>query len=194
MSRHIKLENFRFKVKAIYYSYFYWRSFILNFFNFFSSLLGAKLVLRILGAKIGCNTRIHNRIIIQNAPHGHCSNLSIGNNVYIGPKCLFDLSSKITINNNCAIAADVNFITHFDVGETRLKNIFSRTEGNILINDNVFIGVGCTILNNVNIGSYTIIGAMSLVNKDISGYQIMFGTPAIFRNNISCQKIDNNEK
>ena len=48
----------------------------------------------------------------------------------------------------------------------------------ILIKEGAWIGDGATILQRVTIGKYAIIGADSLVNKDIPGVWMAIGTPA----------------
>lgn len=49
--------------------------------------------------------------------------------------------------------------------------------GCIRIDDNVFVGANSTILANVHIGSDIIIGAGSLVNKDLEGGYVYAGVP-----------------
>ncbi len=88
----------------------------------------------------------------------------------------------ISFGNNVWIASQVSFVTH-DVIHRMLNNCiegggFRENIGCIEINDNVFIGANTVILPNVSIGSNTIIGAGSLVNKDIPGGGIYAGVPA----------------
>lgn len=47
----------------------------------------------------------------------------------------------------------------------------------IVIEDDVWIGAHCTILGGVKIGAHTVIGAHSLVTKDIPPYSIAYGVP-----------------
>jgi acetyltransferase-like isoleucine patch superfamily enzyme len=51
----------------------------------------------------------------------------------------------------------------------------------ILVEDDVWIGAHCTILGGVTIGAHSIIGANSLVNKDIPPYSIAYGVPCKVR-------------
>lgn len=50
--------------------------------------------------------------------------------------------------------------------------------GTIIIGDNVWIGAGCTVLNNVTIGDNSIIGAGSVVTKDVPPSSVYAGNPA----------------
>ena len=54
----------------------------------------------------------------------------------------------------------------------------------IVIENNVWIGKGCTILKGVTIKTGSVIGANSLVNMDIPEYSIAVGTPAKIIKNI----------
>lgn len=75
------------------------------------------------------------------------------------------------------------FITH-DVIHSMLNNRegndfeFKEKVGDIHVGDNVFIGSFTKILYGVNIGSNVIIGAGSLVNKDIPSNSVWGGIPA----------------
>lgn len=52
------------------------------------------------------------------------------------------------------------------------------TKGDIIIGDDVWIGFGSTILSGINVGSGSIIGAFSVVTKDVLPYEIVAGNPA----------------
>ncbi|MDE6873707.1 MAG: acyltransferase [Lachnospiraceae bacterium] len=79
----------------------------------------------------------------------------------------------ISIGNNVWIASNVSLITH-DVVHRMINNrggadlYLAEYKGEIKIDDNVFIGANTSILPGVHIGRDTIIGAGTVVNKDIS--------------------------
>jgi len=52
------------------------------------------------------------------------------------------------------------------------------SRGKIVIGDEVWIGTSVTILHNVKIGRYSVIGAGSVVTKDIEPYSVYAGVPA----------------
>lgn len=94
----------------------------------------------------------------------------------------------IHIKNNVRLAAGVSLIPH-DMIHAMLNNkednkhmfggySFQEHMGCILIEDNVFVGANSTILAGVRIGSNCVIGAGSLVNKDLEGGYIYAGVPA----------------
>ena len=51
-------------------------------------------------------------------------------------------------------------------------------QGTINIENDVWIGAGCTVLTGVTIGEGSIIGSGSIVTKDIPKYSIAIGSPA----------------
>jgi len=52
------------------------------------------------------------------------------------------------------------------------------TKGNVIIGNDVWIGEGSTIMSGVKVGDGAVIGAYSVVTKDISPYEIVAGNPA----------------
>ena len=91
----------------------------------------------------------------------------------------------ISIGNNVRLTANVSLIPH-DMIHGMLNNMpeqcggvkFREYMGCIRIDDNVFVGANTTILPNVHIGSNVIIGAGTLVNKDLEGGNVYAGVPA----------------
>ena len=52
------------------------------------------------------------------------------------------------------------------------------SKGNVIIGNDVWIGYGATILSGIKVGSGSIIGAFSVVTKDVLPYEIVAGNPA----------------
>lgn len=111
---------------------------------------------------------------------------------FMGENCLVmdrkvPLYAKlISIGNNVQIASNVHFNTH-DITHRMLNNMEVRSGGGkkypekigcIEIGDNVFIGSGTSINYNVKIGSNVIIGACSLITKDVPNNSVVAGVPA----------------
>lgn len=88
----------------------------------------------------------------------------------------------ISFQDNVWVASNVTFYTH-DVIHCVLNNkvgepLYTEHVGCIDVRENVFIGANTTILPNVRIGANTIIGAGSVVNRDIPGNGVYVGVPA----------------
>ncbi|TWU18990.1 putative acetyltransferase [Allorhodopirellula heiligendammensis] len=85
----------------------------------------------------------------------------------------------ITIGSNVYITAGCQFITH-DGGTLILRSEVPDLEltAPITVGDNVYFGVNTTVLPGVNIGSRVIIGAGSIVTKDIPDNSVAVGVPA----------------
>ena len=136
--------------------------------------------LRHFGAKIGKGVRIQSPFIIHNADQvvPIYSNLIIGDDCYVGRDCIFDLMGKINIGNKVTISHRALLNTHTNAGKSPIANkTLINTNGEIKINNGAYLGSNVTVLESVDIGSNTIIGAKSLVNKDVSDGFTAFGVP-----------------
>ncbi|MCI8725455.1 MAG: acyltransferase [Hungatella sp.] len=109
---------------------------------------------------------------------------AIGENCNVMNRIVPLYAKLIKLGNNVRLASKVTFVTH-DVTHVMLNanpNLqgkkFNEKIGCIEIQDNVFIGAGSTILYGVMIGSNVIVGAGSLVNKDIPPNSVAGGVPA----------------
>ena len=83
----------------------------------------------------------------------------------------------IYIGNHVAITSGTKILTHY-LDPNKKGRIFRL--GEVHIEDDVFIGLNVIICNSVTIGKGSIIGAGSVVTKDIPPYQVWAGNPARF--------------
>ncbi len=83
----------------------------------------------------------------------------------------------IEIGEECLISTNVMIMAHD--ASTALSNGYTKI-GRVNIGNHVFIGQDTTILCGVNIGDNVIIGAKSLVSKDIPSNSVYAGNPAKF--------------
>ena len=109
--------------------------------------------------------------------------VSIGNNVtFREPR-----STRIDLSRPClvTIGNDVDINTHFtimthDFGNFVFRNLFSdyvNSSGAVSIGNNIYFGTQVTILKGVSIGDNCIIGAGSIVTKDIPANSVAAGCP-----------------
>lgn len=106
----------------------------------------------------------HNSSIRDDGHITCCNKILIGNGVRIGPKVL------ITDNSHGASTRELLELNPIE------RPLFSK--GPVIIEDNVWIGEKASIMPNVKIGKGAIIGANSVVTKDVSSYSIVGGNPA----------------
>ena len=105
----------------------------------------------------------------------------IGNDVFIGANCEFNIDHGIQIKDNSLIASGCKFIDHdhgVDIG-TLMRSQQAIGE-RIVIEEDVWLGVNVVVLKGVTIGAGAIVAAGAIVNKSIPGNQIWGGIPARF--------------
>ncbi|MCR5391083.1 MAG: CatB-related O-acetyltransferase [Lachnospiraceae bacterium] len=104
----------------------------------------------------------------------------------------FSDKTKLTIGNCVSIAQNVTFILDaehhtdtistfpFKVQALHLCESEAFSKGDIIIDDDVWVGYGATILSGVHIGQGAVIAAGALVIKDVEPYTVVGGVPAAF--------------
>jgi len=91
---------------------------------------------------------------------GRVGGISLGNHVMIGPHCT---------------------ITSFNHGYCDMRRPMSEqrlTGSPVIIEDDVWIGANCVVTSGVRLSRGCVIGAGSVVTRDIPAYSIAFGCPA----------------
>ena len=118
-------------------------------------------------------------------------NISIGRGSY-GPISILtsDQNPKVVIGSFCSIADGVTFVTGnehpidrfstypFKVMLLGDKEGEALTKGGIVVEDDVWIGYGATILDGVRIHRGGVVAAGAVVSKDVPPYTIVGGVPA----------------
>lgn len=128
--------------------------------------------------EIGNNTRIDDFCILS----GH---ITIGDNVHIAAySALFSGKYEIkigdftAISSRCSVYAESDDYTGISLsGAIRDERFRQTIGGNIILEKHVLIGTGCTVLPGVQIEEGVSVGAMSLINHNLSPWSVYAGIP-----------------
>lgn len=105
--------------------------------------------------------------------------IKIGDDVFIGSGCEFNITRSIVVGDNTLIASGCKFIDH-DHGIAlgaliRKQRAFGKE---IVIGENVWLGCNVIVLKGVVIGDGAIVAAGAVVTKPIGTNEIWGGVPA----------------
>ncbi len=103
--------------------------------------------------------------------------IEVGENFFANYNCTIIDVAKVTIGDNCQLAPNVAIYTAGHPVHPDSRNSLYEYGIGVTIGDNVWIGGNTVILPGVHIGSNTVIGAGSVVTKDIPDWVIAAGNP-----------------
>ncbi len=140
-------------------------------------------ILKELFGSIGTNVKIDTPFYCDYGRHIH-----IGDDVIINISCTFVDCNRIDIGNKVLIASNVQIYTatHPVALEERVKMNWKREDNQawfrtyalpVKIEDNVWIGGGAIILPGITVGANSVIGAGSVVTRDIPPDSVAVGNP-----------------
>ena len=107
--------------------------------------------------------------------------IQIGNEVYIGRLCQIEANNRIEIQDDTLIADKVFISDHDHAYADVYRPIRYQgwTQGEpIRIGKGSWIGYGACILSGVQIGEHSVVGAGSIVTKNIDSFTVVAGNPA----------------
>lgn len=105
------------------------------------------------------------------------SHIEVGKNFFANYNCTIIDVAKVRIGDNCMLAPNVAIYTAGHPVHPDSRNSLYEYGAEVTIGDNVWIGGNAVILPGVKIGSNTVIGAGSVVTKDIPDWVIAGGNP-----------------
>jgi len=118
------------------------------------------------GAKIGENCNICMNVLIEN-------DVQLGNNVTV--KSGVQLWDGLRVKDDVFIGPNVTFTNDLIPRSKQYPVAFVET----IIEQGVSMGANCTILAGHTIGKYAMVGAGSVVTKDIPPHTVWYGNPAL---------------
>ncbi len=106
----------------------------------------------------------------------------IGQQVYIGEDLIIidelDDKGRVRIGDRVAISERVTLVISSNPNFSRIRPFVKDGHGHIEIDDDAWLGTGCIILPDVRIGKGAVVGAGSVVTKDVPDFTVVAGVPA----------------
>ncbi len=103
--------------------------------------------------------------------------ISIGDYVLISPGVRISAADNIVIGNSVMMANGV-YVTDSDWHGIYDRSKRAEAVTPVIINDNVWLGDGCTVLKGVTIGENSVVAARSVVVRDVPANVVVAGNPA----------------
>lgn len=126
--------------------------------------------------------QIHNGVFIGRGTILTCHNgdIILEDNVNIGFNCVIASFSKTIVKKNHLMAAFCYLVGgEHESDRTDIPVLFQgRSSKGVTVDENVWLGAGATILDGVTLGRDSIVGAGSVVSKDVPEFMISAGIPA----------------
>ena len=134
------------------------------------------------GTRITIEDGVHIDAFVKIKPAGGLGDAYIGKGTYINSGVVIYsgngvvIGEDVLIASNCTIAA----VNHeFEAKDRRIvTQRFQPSRGGITIEDDVWIGANSVILDGAILRKGCVVGALSLVNKELEPYSINVGSPA----------------
>ena len=150
--------------------------------------------LRAYGAAIGQRVRFRSPLVIHNSESvsgRYYEKLEVGDDCYFGRELFLDLQDKIVIEDQVTISHRVMILTHTDAGTSPLRDEFIATaQAPVIIRRGAYIGANVTILQGVEIGESSVVGAGAVVTRSVAPASIVVGVPAKAVNTLNVQQAE----
>jgi acetyltransferase-like isoleucine patch superfamily enzyme len=129
--------------------------------------------------RLGDGVHLYRGTVIEVGAGG---NVSIGSDTHIQAGChLKGFLRNLEIGRNVQIAPHCGFSPYehnFEDCSQPIQMQGIRSAGDIVLEDDVWLGLGVSVLEGVHIGKGAVIGAGAVVTKDIPAYTVAVGVPA----------------
>lgn len=163
-------------------------------YGWFSWLLHVSLppirvwLLRLAGASIGKDTVLFD-VKFSNLYHYGFKKLNIENRVFLGDEVMLDVRGGVVLEDDVTVSNRVTIVSHSNVGfeDHPLQKKYPTKESLVVIKSGAYIGTGAIILPGVTIGRESIVGAGSVVTRDVPDHVLVAGVPTKIKKKLSIQ-------
>lgn len=139
----------------------------------FPSVRGTRIV-------VGSYTHIYEFVVIR-AVCGD-GDIVIGEHCYINPHCVLYSGNGITLGNHVLIGPGTKIMAAnhaYSNPEMLIRHQrFAPSKGGVIIEDDVWVGANCVLLDGTHIEQGSVVAAGSVVRGRVSAYSVFGGTPA----------------
>lgn len=129
--------------------------------------------------EVGAHSVIDSFVKIK--PAGGLGHLVMGEHVVVNSGCVFYTGHGIRIGNSVAVAANCTFapVNHAFQDRQRLIQAqgFLPSRGGIVVEDDVWIGANCVLLDGALLRQGCVVGAGAIVRGELPAYTVWAGQP-----------------
>lgn len=108
--------------------------------------------------------------------------LLIGDRAYIGKNCTLESFNQVVIGEDTLVGPDVYISdTQHEYSDPYLPisiQGFKSLDSKLIIQRGAWIGVGSRLIGNITIGSGSVIGANTVITKNVPSHCVVVGNPA----------------
>jgi virginiamycin A acetyltransferase len=137
----------------------------------------------VIGSKIIIDDRVVIDSFVKIKPAGGTGDVHIGADSYINSGTVIYTGNGVSIGESVLIAANCTLapVNHEyrERGRKIIDQRFQPGKGGIIIEDDVWLGVGVVVLDGAHIRKGSIIGACSLVKGETEEYGVYAGNPLV---------------
>jgi len=152
--------------------------------------------LEISGTQIGVGDHVHFMALadkpVRLAVFENLGTISIGNYGVINPGVRISSANSITIGDSCLLAMNC-YLSDADWHDVHHRIYAPGNSAPIVLKDNVWVGDSALVTKGVTIGENSIVGAYSVVTKDVPANTIVVGNPARIVKEISSEHLTSRE-